>query len=62
LEQEKHELEVTLEQSIDGFSRERFHSIIWPENNQKTAQMLCDGQVYTFRGNGEFSHQARNTL
>jgi hypothetical protein len=28
LEQEKHELEVTLEQSIDGFSRERFHSII----------------------------------
>ena len=28
LEQEKHELEVTLEHSIDNFNRERFHSII----------------------------------
>ena len=46
---EKHDLESDLEKSIDGFTRERFYTMVWPEKSQVTAKMIFNGDEYTER-------------
>ena len=47
LEQEKQDFGKDLENKIDGFTTERFNTLITPEKKTDTAQIIFEGNNYS---------------